>query len=123
PHWVIGGVAAAQALAAGEGSVHFPTAPSAMVDLKNKGAPVDFVVPNVTTGLEQTVGLANPSRAPHPCAGELFGSWLASRDGSKVFALGGNNGLYTPYDKLPGYRPPSAELITQKDQIRQLLGR
>src|SRR5262249_9514746 len=63
PRWVIGGFAAAQALVAGEGGILIPTSGSVISPLKDKGAPVNYVVPDVTTGFENSVALTNPAKA------------------------------------------------------------
>src|SRR5262249_34047789 len=115
---------ASQALAAGEGGLLLPTSPSVMRNLISSGAPVDFAVPDHTTGFENSVALSNPSKAPHPCAAELFLSYLMQNPGNKAFNLHGPvRGRYGVYDKLPGYTPPSADSVAQKAQIKQLLGR
>src|SRR5262249_40927596 len=123
PRFIIGGVPSAQALAAGEGGILIPTVGSVFDALINNGAPVGFAIPDVTTGVESGLALTNPSKAPHPCAGELFLSYIMHKDGNRAF-FGGVRGAYGVFDKLPpGYSPSNADLIAQKPKINQLLGR
>ncbi len=74
-----------QALAAGEGSIGLPTIMSLVHGAKEKGAPIDVLVPDYTTGSEMFVVLASRTKAKRPNAGRLFVNYVMSPEGNKVF--------------------------------------
>ncbi len=58
------------ALAAGEGAIAVPDVPSIVSQARDRGAPLDFLVPSLTTGPEQVVALT--SKAKNKAAARLF---------------------------------------------------
>jgi iron(III) transport system substrate-binding protein len=93
------GAPAAQALAAGEIAFNPMTLSSLVNEPKSKGAPVDIVVPDLTSGAEVVLGIA--AKAKHPNAARLFAQYTLSQEGAKVLADAA--GEISPYDasKLP----------------------
>jgi iron(III) transport system substrate-binding protein len=77
-----GNVLVLQLLAAGEFPVAAGVYEYSVEDMKQKGAPVDWI------GLEPvvtyTVAVSLPSQPPHPNAAKLFTEWLLSREGQEV---------------------------------------
>lgn len=121
PRIVAAGAAGIQALGAGEGSILFPTTGGNIMDVRGKGAPVDMVVPEKTTGVEMQVMLTHRSKTRRSAAARLLANYLMSPDGNK--ALNDEPGGIMIYDTrgLPRqYEAPklsaqkrSAELFAQ----------
>lgn len=117
------GVPATEALAAGEGALQFPAVGGQIADPQSRGAPVDIVVPNVTSGVEMSIGLTNPELAEHPCAAQLLTAWLMQEEGNAVFSdFPAVFSVYNPEGLPSGYVSPSEELAAQSDTINELLG-
>ena len=118
-------VPAAQQLAAGEAALSFPGAHWDKVQLKQSGAPVDDVVPNPTTGIEQLMGIT--AKAPHPNAAKLFLNFMLSQEGQQ--ALVQAHGV-SVLPNIPGaqplpqgyVRPEVKEAMQQRDRLIGLLG-
>ena len=72
----------AQEVAAGEVWMNAPTSLTALVALQKQGAPIGFVIPPTTTGVEMQLGLSSPNR--HPFAARLFINWVMSPAGQAV---------------------------------------
>ncbi|RLV57378.1 extracellular solute-binding protein [Aeromicrobium phragmitis] len=81
------GVTGAQALASGEQAVLAPTAVGFLKPLMDQGAPIDYVIPDVTTG--SVVYSAIVADAPHPSAARLFMNFLMSVDGQTLINSAG----------------------------------
>lgn len=124
PRFFESGVPATEALAAGEGGLQFPAVGGQIAGPQAQGAPVDIVIPDVTSGVEMSIGLPNPENAEHPCAAQLLVSFLMQEQGNRAFAdFPAVYSVYDP-DQLPsGYVSPSDELAAQSATINQLLGR
>ena len=77
-----GNVLVLQLLAAGE----FPLAAGvyeySVEDMKQKGAPVDWI--GIEPVVTYTVAVSLPSQPPHPYAAKLFIEWLLSKEGQEV---------------------------------------
>jgi iron(III) transport system substrate-binding protein len=88
-----------ESLAAGEGAIGVPNVAAAVGPAAAKGAPVDIVYPDLTTGPEIVPLIAN--KAAHPNAAKLFSIFLMSKEGNAI--LNKDPGLVGPYDtdKLP----------------------
>jgi iron(III) transport system substrate-binding protein len=115
-------VAAAQALAAGEGSILIMTTGAVIQAVKDKGAPVAAVTPSLTTGVE--MGIFMSSKAKHPNAARLAIHYALSPDGTNV--QNADPGSVDPYDvsKLPSeYESPKSDTPTFYEQINKLLSR
>jgi iron(III) transport system substrate-binding protein len=77
----------ANLLAAGEFGVLINTRPESIDELKQKGAPVDWVGPKPTTANVLPIAIAK--NAQHPNAGKLFMDYMLSEDGQKtLIAMG-----------------------------------
>jgi iron(III) transport system substrate-binding protein len=116
-------VATIQALAAGEGSIALPTIEAAVMAFKVKGAPLEIMTPDATTGVEMQLILTARARAPHPNAARLFANYIMSREGNTV--LNSDPGAVTMYDttRLPKqYVSPRPDALAWKEQIYKLLG-
>jgi iron(III) transport system substrate-binding protein len=80
PRYLDTAPAAAEALAAGEGMLTGPTTLSSLQAVMDAGAPVDYVVPDVTVGIQIEAGLT--AHAPNPNAAKLFLDFLLSPEGN-----------------------------------------
>jgi iron(III) transport system substrate-binding protein len=86
PKWVSSSNPGAQQVAAGETWINAPTSLTALVALQQQGAPIGFVIPSVTTGVEMLMALSNPNK--HPYAARLFMNWILSPQGQAVVNAG-----------------------------------
>jgi len=118
------GIQAMQGMAAGEGAVHFPIIPSMVQGLKGKGAPVERITPDFTTGLEYQLLLTARGKAKNPAAARLFVNYLMSREGNKVFNdEPGTVGIYDTTNLPKDFQAPNPALADKrKEQIAKLLG-
>lgn len=117
------GVPAYQALGAGEGLLAIPAIPAGVKDLKDKGAPMNLVIPELTAGLEMHVILPARGKIKHPNAGRLLANYILSEDGNKVF--NDDPGTVAIYDisTIPKrYSPPKAGTVARKEALTKLLG-
>lgn len=117
------GVPNSNALAAGEGMVQVPAVPAQIQALKDKGAPVGWFAPDVSTGVEIQVALTTRTKAKHPNAGRLFAHYLMSKEGNAV--LNADPGSVSVYDtaSLPkNYQSPKPGSAARRDQFLKLLG-
>ncbi len=116
------GAPAAQALAAGEIAFNPMTLSSLINEPKAKGAPVDIVVPDLTSGAEVVLGIA--AKAKHPNAARLFAQYALSQEGAKVLADAA--GEISPYDaaKLPKdyHSPDLATALPMTNEILAKMG-
>ncbi len=113
----------AQSLAAGEASILIPALPNSTQAVKDKGAPVALVAPEVTTGAESYVMLTHRSKAKNPNAGRLLANYFLAPEGNKLFNA--DPGGVTVYDLsgLPkGYQSPTLSAIARKPLIQKLIG-
>lgn len=74
----------ANLLAAGEFGVLINARPESIDDLKQKGAPVEWVAPRLTTANVLPIAIAK--NAQHPNAGKLFMDYMLSEEGQKVLS-------------------------------------
>lgn len=117
------GTALVQGLAAGEGMVAGPSTMALVLGQKNRGAPIEGIIPAFTTGLEQHIMLTPHARVKQPNAARLFVHYLLSRDGNRV--LNDEPGSVGAYDEtgLPkNYQSPKPGTAARKEQIFKLLG-
>lgn len=122
------GSPAVQAVGAGEGLIELPTITAAVLATKNTGAPIDQVVPALTTGLEHEVVLTSRSRSKYPNAARLLANYVMSLEGNKVF--NDDPGGTTVYDSggLPSqYVPPregtgAQSATNRRELLTKLLG-
>ena len=118
-----GATVAAQALAAGEGSVTAPTTMAIVRTVKDKGGPIDTVTPDLTTGLEMHVLLTARARAKQPNAARLFVNYVMSPDGNKIFNDDpGNASVYDTATLPREYQSPIPNAVSRKEQILKSLG-
>ena len=123
PRILAAGAAAIQALGAGEGAILFPTTGGNMMDVRGKGAPVDMVVPEKTTGVEMQLMLTHRSKTRHNTAARLLANYIMSMEGNKV--LNDEPGGITIYDSkgLPRqYESPKASAQGRSAELTGLLG-
>jgi iron(III) transport system substrate-binding protein len=114
--------AAGQAMVAGEGDFVTPALRAVGAALQDSGAPVDAVIPPVTTGPKFNLMLTATENSPNPNAAKLFANWLLSESGS--IAAQGGVGL-SPYqsDELPsGFVEMPEATPEKKAQVLSLLG-
>jgi iron(III) transport system substrate-binding protein len=117
------GVPAVQALAAGEGTVHFPTIGSQTQAVKSKGAPVDSVMPEYNTGLEFHVMLTARAKSKNPNAARLFVNYVLSKEGNAVMNSDpGSLSVYGGMSLPKQYVAPSPDAEKNTARIAKLLG-
>lgn len=109
-----------QALGAGEGALMLINQPTGVLTYKKKGAPVDIVIPEFTTGVEIHVMLTARGRAKHPNAARLLAQYVLSPEGNKWM----NDASISVYDigKLPKkYQSPSTLTPAKREALLKLL--
>lgn len=74
----------AEALAAGEGAIGMIAATAIVQGLMDRGAPIDYRIPDFTMGNEGYATVT--SVGANPNAARLFLHWMASEEGNQVFA-------------------------------------
>ncbi|MFE5703431.1 extracellular solute-binding protein [Rhodococcus koreensis] len=117
-------VNANQTVAAGGARAVLPGVLQMVEDLKDKGAPIDFVQPDNTVGIEFRTMIS--TQAAHPNAAKLFMDFMLGADGQRAL----NSAAYSPLGEqfgagsLPaGYRTvPTSEVKSSEPQILSLLG-
>ena len=80
-HFRSGNTLLANLLAAGEFGLLINARPDSIDELKQKGAPVEWVAPRPTTANVLPIAIAK--NAQHPNAGKLFMDYMLSEDGQK----------------------------------------
>lgn len=116
------GAPASAALGAGEVALLADQLITNVVPVKEKGAPVAWVIPDKTTSLDDYVALV--AKAKHPNAAKLFTSYIMSQEGADILAKASNS--TSPYDtsSIPsGYQPLDMfSAADQQSETMQLLG-
>lgn len=116
------GVPAAAAVAAGEAAFCVMGLASHIADPKEKGAPIEFLAPALTSGAEVVPGISAKGR--HPNAARLLVQYALSAEGSTTLADAA--GAVSPYDtaKLPAQyiSPDLAAAKTQQAKVVEQLG-
>ncbi|WP_022883394.1 ABC transporter substrate-binding protein [Glaciibacter superstes] len=116
------GVPAAQAVAAGEVVFNVMGLPSHIVELKEAGAPIDFVIPDLTSGAEVVVGISEQAKSPY--AARLLVQYALTAEGSGVLADAA--GAVSPFDAgnlpLEYVSPDLASVTSQQDSVLTKLG-
>ena len=111
-----------ESLVAGEGSVTGPNVGAVVNGAKSQGAPIDFQIPDVTTGPE--IVLAISENAASPNAARLFAHFLLSEEGAEIINPG--DGVFSAYetaDLPPGYvRVDRDEALANQEQILSAFG-
>ena len=125
PKIVDSAVPGAQQVAAGSGTLVYPSLLSVSNPLSSEGATVETVFPSPTTGVEQYAAVS--SRAPQPNAARLFLNYLLSEEAQTV--LNKDTGS-SPLGDLEGTVPlpegyesvDIATAVAAKDEILAQLG-
>ncbi len=91
PKFDASAAAAAQDLAAGEGSINAPTSVPALAPVIAAGAPVAYITAPITTGSKLELGMTPSAKAPHPAAARLLADWLLSPEGDEAVAKVGHD--------------------------------
>jgi iron(III) transport system substrate-binding protein len=125
PTLVDSSVPGAQQLAAGAGTVVYPSLLSVSNPLKAQGASVETVFPTPTTGVEQYAGIS--TRAPHPNAARLFMDYLLGEEAQQTINQNiGSSVLGDLVGTVPlpeGYESPNvAGAVSKKADILAALG-
>ena len=118
-----GGIPAVQGLAAGEGAMYPPVIPPVVTGVQERGAPVDTVTPEFTTGTQFYLILTARGKAKHPNAARLLANYIMSPEGNTVF--NDEPGIVGVYDtrRLPKqYVQPKPVNKEQVDNMARLLG-
>ena len=118
------GVPATQALGAGEGSIQVPTVAPQVQGVKDKGAPITMMIPDMAVGVEQHVTLTARAKSKYPNAARLFANYVMSPEGNQVFnADPGQAPVYALGNSLPkDYRSPIPGTASRKAEIVKLFG-
>lgn len=102
------GVPATEALGAGEGGLELPSVGGLALGARDRGAPVDITVPDVTTGVEMALAMPTPAEVDHPNAARLFAHYIMSPEGNAafndfdaVFSVYDSEGLPSKYSSPP----------------------
>ena len=120
---VLSPVPAVQGLGAGEGAFVLPVVSGQVQGVREKGAPLEMVQPDLTTGVLLRLVLTARSKAKAPAAARLFANWVLSPEGNKV--VNSDPGNFTMYDtdRLPKRYTVAVPLTAaRRDTIRKLLG-
>jgi iron(III) transport system substrate-binding protein len=121
--WYVGGPPQVQGLAAGEGMVGLPVIGPQVQSVKDKGAPLAVITPELTSGVEMHVMITARAKSKSPNAARLMANYVMSVEGNKVF--NDDPGGMSIYDtsRLPKeYQPANVKNEARKDQISKLLG-
>ena len=118
------GVPATQALGAGEGSLQVPTVGPQVQGVKDKGAPVAMIIPDMAVGVEQHVTMTARGKSKNTNAARLFANYVMSPEGNKVFNDDpGQASVYALGNSLPkDYRSPIPGTASRKADIVKLFG-
>lgn len=114
---------AMQALGAGEGAFLVPVVIGQVQGVKAKGAPVDTVTMDLTSGVVMQIMLTARAKAKHPNAARLFANYILSPEGNKV--VNSDPGNFTLYDtsKLPKqYEAPKIGTAARREELKKALG-
>ena len=125
PTLVDSSVPGAQQLAAGAGTVVYPSLLSVSNPLKAAGASVETVFPTPTIGVEQYAGIS--TRSPHPNAARLFLDYLLTEEAQQIINQNiGSSPLGDLEGTVPlpdGYESPDvAAAVSKKAEILAALG-
>lgn len=115
------GVPLHEALGAGEGAIGIPGVGSIVLGAVDRGAPLDYVSPSLTTGPEIVVLLSEG--ADHPNAARLFAWYLMYGEGQEIINALPSTASPATGDGMPAdytRTPPGAQ--ENRDRIYELLG-
>ena len=115
------GVPATEAVAAGEGTIELVCVEGLANFVKKAGAPVELIVPDVTSAFEQRPALL--SNAPNPNAGRLFVNYALSNEGISAWMQGENDiNPWAPQSMPAGLIAVAGDFLDRKNHILELLG-
>jgi len=120
---VLSPVPAVQGLGAGEAALMLPVVSGQVQGVREKGAPLEMVQPELTTGVLLRLVLTARGKAKAPAAARLFANYVLSPEGNKV--VNADPGNFTMYDtdRLPKRYTAAVPLTpARRDTIRKLLG-
>lgn len=117
-------VPGAQQLAAGEYDVTVPALKAVVQPLIDEGAPIELVIPDNTTGVNQYGGVVEGAK--HPNAARLFMSYVLSREGQEKLTAGISASVL---EDIPGAMPfpsafaevPEEKALAEQEKIKELL--
>lgn len=115
-------VPAAQALAAGEGDLAYPTLSVNLAPLKKAGAPIELtLLRGANIGNFAQLVVTRRDKATQPNAARLLANYILSKEGNAVFNADGEIGPYDPRAITGAFQPPSPEALKHKETILKLL--
>lgn len=115
------GVPLHEALGAGEGAIGVPGVGSIVLGAADRGAPLDYVTPDLTTGPEIVVLLSEG--AANPNAAKLFAWYLMFGDGQQIINALDSTASPATGEGLPAsYTRTPAGAQANRDRIYELLG-
>jgi iron(III) transport system substrate-binding protein len=113
------GVAAVQAVGAGEGSIELVCVSTLASLVAREGAPVVYTTPALTTGFEHRPSIV--TKAPHPYAARLYADFALSAEG--VGAWSGTDLDPWKPDEIPADLVfPAQDYLDRKDTVLDTLG-
>jgi len=108
-----------EALAAGEGSVTGPNVGLVVEGAKANGAPLDWTLPEVTTG--PVIVMAISADAPSPNAARLFAHFVLSEEGQAIYS--GDPGSFSAVDLPEGFTIVDRDdALANQDTIFRIFG-
>lgn len=116
--------ATASGLAAGECAIAGPVSGPGVAALPDR-APVEELVPEVTTGTQMELGYLNPDKIAHPNAAKLFAQYLLTAEGNEQQAtVGGNIWVLDPDKSVEQISTLKAapDVADRVDLVLELLG-
>lgn len=118
-----GTVPLVQALGAGEGSIAVPPTVDELTGLKDKGAPISWTTPPLSSGSSHVLCLS--ASAPHPKAALVFATFLLSKAGSKLEARPGTITPFDPESAVPAQYTPVNPAVSdeQAEQIKSIFSK
>ncbi len=120
PTFTGGAVPSAQALAAGEVAYATPQVSAILDGLIAEGAPVDYILPDVTTGSEIAVGIS--TEAANPNAARLFAHFILTREGNELLTVPYNTASPWGTNLPAGYERPEPAALGTAQEIYSRLG-
>jgi iron(III) transport system substrate-binding protein len=123
PRQYASGVPSTNSLGAGEGAVQAPSVAAQIQATKDKGAPINHVIPSYTSGVEMHVVLTNRAKAKRPAAARLFAEFVMTPEGNAVFnSEPGSFSVYDTSNMPKDYVSPKVDALARTDLIAKLLG-
>jgi iron(III) transport system substrate-binding protein len=122
--WYESGIPAVEGLAAGEGGINLPIVGSTIEGSKEQGAPVDWVNPPKTTGVQGYVALTAVEQSHTPAKARLFAQFVTSPESIPAFGYAAGSYSVLDVESVPAGYTPASEIDGEShaDELFALLG-